>query len=160
MRLVLLGLLIIFGVLVYFAGQELISAKPLQRVQEPFQVAPTRASECRCLPGYIPSNVRGNSGLNGEVFTDASPTFWYFFVPTGSTKMYRIEEGNPCGIPHIYADPTLANQNRGNYPRIPNDRNLIQSGTLKCDTINNKSTVEPTYFCQNLDDSQKTKSCY
>lgn len=167
MRLVLL-LLIIFGVLVYFAGQELYThplpyhlnpGTKIKEVKEAFE-SPTRASDCRCLPGYIPSKVKGTSGLNGEVFTDASPTFWYFFVPSGSTNMYRIQEGNPCGIPHIYTNPTVANQNKGNYPRIPNNRNLVSAGVLKCDIMNKNTTVENAYFCQNLDDSQKTKACY
>ena len=98
--------------------------------------------------------------MRGEVFTDAAPTFWYFFVPSGTTNMYRISEQNPCGIPHIYSDSAQANLNKGNYPRIPSDRGFVNSGMLSCDIINTKKTVEENYFCQNLDDSQKTKDCY
>lgn len=162
MRVILLTfLLLIFGVLVYYSLQELSTIPPVA-ITEPFNTAPTRASDCRCLPGYIPANVKGKSGLNGEVYTDAAPTFYYFFVPSGTNKMYRIDEKNPCGISHIYNEPSLANQNKGNYPRIPSDRGLVYSGNLKCDMLMsiNEGKADVNYFCQSLSDSQKTKTCY
>ncbi len=98
--------------------------------------------------------------MSGEVFTDGVRTFYYFFVPSGTTNMYRIREDNSCGIPHIYSDSKQADQNKGNYPRIPSDRGLVYSGNLNCDILNTKKVVEANYFCQNLDDAQKTKPCY
>ncbi len=98
--------------------------------------------------------------MRGEVFTDGSSTFWYFFVPSGTNNMYRISEANSCGIPHIYSDSKEADKNKGNYPIIPRDREFLRSGMLNCDILNTKKVVESNYFCQNLDDAQKTKPCY
>jgi len=135
------------------------SVKEGDTTKEGFRVAPTRAAECKCLPGYVPS--KETSAKAGKIYTDSIRTFWYFFVPNGTNKVYRINEHNPCGIKHIYTDANLANQNLGKYPTLPRTGGFIHSGYLSCDMLNADTKNDSSrYKCQNLEDPSNTKECY
>ena len=158
---ILAGLLILSFLLVVLVATNWMQ-KPVNSVKEGddtkegFRVAPTRAAECKCLPGYVPSKDTMNKA--GKIYTDSIPTFWYFFVPNGTNKAYRINEQNPCGIKHIYTDGNLANQNLGKYPKLPNG--FIHAGALTCDMLKTDTTNSDRYTCQNLEDPSNTKECY
>lgn len=160
---ILAGLLILSFLLLVLVATNWMQ-KPVNSVKEGddtkegFRVAPTRAAECKCLPGYVPSKETMNE--DGKIYTDSVRTFWYYFVPNGTNKVYRINEQNPCGIKHIYTDANLANQNLGNYPTLPRS-GFINSGTLSCDMLKKDTTnTSSRYRCQNLEDPSNTKECY
>lgn len=168
MRLVLLGLLIIFAVLVYFAAQELNT--PLTQetpVKESFQ-SPTRASDCRCLPGYIPSkasassaaseyidlgcfNDRGERALKGAMGRPHTKESCGAAAKAAGAKYFGIQDGNECWIGGEGYD--RYGKSGGDCP--------AGGGSWKQHTWKIGSAGDSdTYFCKNLDDSQKTKACY
>ena len=167
MRLVLLTiLLIIFAVLVYFAAEELTSPTPftqVTKVKEPFQVAPTRASDCRCLPGYIPAkasseyidlgcfNDSGDRALKGAIGRPHNKESCAAAAKAAGAKYFGIQDGNECWI------------GGGGYDRYGKSGGdcPIGGGPWKNHVWKIASPEDSdTYFCQNLDDSQKTKACY
>jgi len=163
MRLVLLGLLIIFAVLVYFAAQELYTIPFTQDlVKEPFQAAPTRAADCRCLPGYIPAKATIKP-YNGKIYSSmlAGDTA-YLFNPTGTKSLYFISPANPCNLLNSSnsGSETFEFMNMDDVFR--NKSEYSWNGLLDCSIVKaaEPSSSQDTYFCQNLNDSQKTKACY
>ncbi len=156
---ILAGLLIFSFLLVILVATRFMNqddVKESEKPKEGFKAAPTRAADCKCLPGYVPSK---GGKLGGQVYTDSIRTFWYFFVPTGTTKAYRINEQNSCGIPHIYTDSEKANQNIGKYPTLPRI-GFENAGVLTCDILNNKVNDVGSYICQSLADASDIKACY
>ncbi len=165
MRLVLLViLLIILTVLVYFATQELVSSQTpfTQYIQEPFQ-SPTRASDCRCLPGYIPTkgsseyislgcfNDSGERALKGAIGRPHTRDSCAVAAKAAGAKYFGIQDGNECWV---------GNEGYDRYGKAGGDCKL-GGGPWKNHVwkIASPGDLE-TYFCQNLDDSQKTKACY
>ena len=136
-----------------------LTALAMQFIKEPqasegFETLITRAADCQCLPGYIPSKT---STFGGSIYTDNISTFWYFFKPNNENALYRITENNSCGIPHIY-DDSRADKNLGNYPIIPKGSQFQYKSNLNCGMI--EKTSSSSYFCQSLSDASKTKKCY
>lgn len=127
----------------------------------------TRAADCNCLPGYIASN---SGGYDGKIY-------WAFYgapvyVPNGTKDVYYIDPNNTCNLV-----PTVGNQDQESakfyqalLPRLPNSsnpnditfanpyENYAFKGVLTCDVV--KKTDSKNYFCQNLGDPTKTRSCY
>ena len=139
------------------------SVKEGDDTKEGFRVAPTRAAECKCLPGYVPSKDTMNKAGNVYTMADVEGTIYYFFIPNGTSNMLYISPANSCGIKHIYKDRNISNQNLGNYPPINmNESNLRWTGNLTCDMLktDKNTTNSSRYRCQNLEDPSNTKECY
>lgn len=167
MRLVLLGLLIFFAVLVYFAAQEIyapLTQSLLPLVKESFK-SPTRASDCRCLPGYIPSkegtsseyidlgcfNDRGDRALKGAMGRPHTKESCGAAAKAAGAKYFGLQDGNECWI---------GGQGYDKYGKSGGDC-PVGGGVWKQHTWKISAAEDSdTYFCQNLDDSQKTKACY
>ena len=165
MRLVLLGLLIIFAVLVYFAAQELYSPIPftqVSKVKEPFQ-SPTRAADCRCLPGYIPAkasseyidlgcfNDSGDRALKGAMGRPHNKESCAAAAKAAGAKYFGIQDGNECWV---------GGEGYDRYGKAGGDC-AVGGGPWKNHVWKIAAPGDSeTYFCQNLDDSQKTKACY
>jgi len=166
MRLVLLGLLIIFAVLVYFAAQELTSPTPftqVSKVKEPFQ-SPTRAADCRCLPGYIPAkaaateyidlgcfNDSGDRALKGAMGRPHNKESCAAAAKAAGAKYFGIQDGNECWV---------GGEGYDRYGKAGGDC-AVGGGPWKNHVWKIAAPGDSeTYFCQNLDDSQKTKACY
>ena len=166
MRLVLL-LLIILGVLVYLAVQELNTPLtqslllPGTQVKEPFQ-SPTRASDCRCLPGYIPAkasseyidlgcfNDSGDRALKGSVGRPHNRDSCAAAAKAAGAKFFGVQDGNECWI---------GGEGYDKYGKAGGD--CQAGGGPWKNHVWKIATPEDsdTYFCQGLD-SQKTKACY
>jgi hypothetical protein len=165
MRLVLLGLLIIFAVLVYFAAQELytIPFTHVSKVKEPFQAAPTRAADCRCLPGYIPAkasseyidlgcfNDSGDRALKGAIGRPHNKESCATAAKAAGAKFFGVQDGNECWV---------GGEGYDRYGKAGGD--CAAGGGPWKNHVWKIATPEDseTYFCQNLNDSQKTKACY
>jgi hypothetical protein len=130
--------------------------------EEGFVTAPiTRASDCNCLPGYIPSSE--TNGYNGKIFWSIeNGGNYYFFNPDGTRNIYLIQTENSCGIPNINL-PSQANS--GNYTYLDiNDLNTRDSkyrfsGRLQCNMLKKKEQ-EVNFFCQSLSNPEKRRNCY
>jgi len=121
----------------------------------------TRASDCNCLPGYIPSSDTG--AYNGKIFsTKLAGNNRYLFNPDGTKDIYWIQTENSCGIPNI--NPP-SQPNTGNYPYLDfseffgADRKYTYKGNLQCNMVNKKATLG-VFFCKNLSNPEKRRNCY
>lgn len=114
--------------------------------------APTRASDCRCLPGYLPSNIV--SSLYGGEFQHFSGTI--AFVPAQSSQKHWVPSCNMCGI-NICSTSVYKNVDKSTWDKT------TWSSTFNCNTLKNainQSKVPSTFFCQSKSDSTKRMSCY
>jgi hypothetical protein len=126
-----------------------------QFIVEQFQSGPTRASDCRCLPGYIPSKqiafyefvVVPELGGMGYVFQGNTKKQFYWGMHSTSfgpqNTKYRVtnaaESGKYKGDGYISREKlqeALQYQKQGTLPNTP------------------------TYFCQSLSNPSDTKQCY
>ena len=125
--------------------------------------SPTRAADCNCLPGYIASNSGGE--YDGNIYLAPSGALCY--VPNGTTDTYIIDwlSGDTCNLIKSYSGNSYSEYISYNtdyvskFPPLPNT--FMQSnlkGILTCDVV--KKTGGKNYFCQNLGDPTKTRSCY
>ena len=116
-------------------------------VREHFTTAPTRAANCQCVPGYIPSINR----LGGTVYMDNR---YLLFSPRGTNDLYMIKEYDSCGISYT---------NTENYKKLTRENNYLGfthysvKGYLTCDMLNKNNK---NYFCQSLSNPSKTRKCY
>ena len=114
----------------------------------------TRASDCNCLPGYIPSSE--SVDYNGKIFQMlGGGQTNYLFNPDGTKKVYWINPDNSCGI-------TL----NGTYPSLSieqlftNGSEYTYAGNLQCNLVEKKTPTAPHFFCQNLSSPEKRRNCY
>jgi len=160
-RLTILFITLCIGLFVWIAlfGVNFIQTTPM--CQEGFAstaTAITRASDCNCLPGYIPSSE--TSEYNGKIFSskerDASI---YLFNPDGTKDIYWLPSENSCGIPNIN---TYSQPNTGNYPFLDFPEVLRTGrykGRISC-TMLHKKEASGIFFCQNLANPEKRRNCY
>ena len=113
--------------------------------------APTRAADCRCLPGYVPSN----SKKAGEITLD--PRGWGFLLEGDKKYVYWW---NMYGL-----DFTWTNTK---WRRVSNEElaNYKDGGNATKEQIQNARKYQgamiesPNYFCQSLAEPSKTRQCY
>jgi len=129
-----------------------------------FSTGPTRAADCNCLPGYIPSRA---GGFDGDIYSTSSGdgTIFYVYNPNGTDKMYIIGE-NKCGLPNpnskYSAKEKLNMIGIGSGFISSSGKTYDYAGSIynqdSCSIVKKKDSG--TYFCQNLDTPGKTRSCY
>ena len=122
----------------------------------------TRASDCNCLPGYIPSSE--TNGYNGKIFwTTENGSNYYLFNPDGTKDVYWIQSENSCGIPNINLP---SKPNSGNYTYLSSDdvfgasRKYGYKGGLQCNMVKKNEAASGIFFCQNLSNPEKRRNCY
>ena len=130
-----------------------------------FSTGPTRAADCNCLPGYIPSRA---GGFDGDIFSTigGDGTIFYLYNPIGTDKMYIIGDGNNCGLPKpnskYSAKEKLNMVGIGSGFTSSSGKKYEFTGSIHdentCSLVKKKDSG--TYFCQNLDSPGKTRSCY
>lgn len=163
MRVMLLTiLLIIFGILVYFSSEELLTISPAF-ITEPFNTAPTRASECRCLPGYIPSKPHSeyidlgcyhdnwDRALKTAIGRPYDKNSCAAAAKAAGMKFFGVQDGNECWIGNEGYDKHGKAAGYCEPGGSPLKNHVWKIATAEDST---------TYFCQSLSDSQKTKACY
>jgi hypothetical protein len=143
--------------------------------------APTRASDCRCLPGYIPSNTGGNN-LNGKFIKYINEVrnpkeAGILYNPNNTNNYYLVTVASIQDFDKMYESFTVCNKKLSKYPisrTIDNIKELIKKieneqwnisyelfgNEKKCNVFEQNSNLDSTYFCQSLSNSQTTKSCY
>jgi hypothetical protein len=128
-------------------------------VMENFYSAPTRASECNCLPGYIPSNIPvfpfNGTIYYSEYMRGAKKAFDLYYNPKDTKDLYLIPwNGNKCGLPDMYTKESTKK-----YTPLPKKNSFVNKGNLKCSVVQKIEKTE-TFFCKNTKDSTKTDKCY
>lgn len=140
-------------------------------VKDGFVGAVTRASDCNCLPGYIPSNKSAGEYDGNILAGEHGPPV---YNPSNTNDIYMIDPANMCNLlPGVKDFDMRTSTDMDNYYRFvafrnnilakskPIDFNLYRyRGTLTCDIIKQKITVADNYFCQHLTDPSKTRKCY
>lgn len=151
---VLLFLFIGFLTLAYLTIYHPDLVIPAQnKEEEGFTANATRASDCRCLQGYIPSNSLPKNKFGGRFITNGS---LLAFQPQGSTTKHLISnclvcEGvNPCREKIAVSKKVWDDLSWG----------ALYSCSLFTQTKTKAKTISDTFFCQSLSDPQKTRSCY
>ena len=130
--------------------------------EEGFVTAPiTRATDCNCLPGYIPSSETND--YNGKIFwTTEHGSNYYLFNPDGTKDVYWIQSENSCGISNINLP---SKPNSGNYTYLAESdvfgsgNKYRYKGILQCNILKKKEQGI-NFFCQNLSNPEKRRNCY
>jgi len=117
---------------------------------------PTRPDDCLCLPGYVPSNAKGNS-LAGSIIRQNNKAEWYF-IPSGTRTAYWIPA---CRINGIDVDFCAKYQPR--MVTASEFKSLVDTfdKTLTASLWNelHATTTTPVFFCQRLTDATDVKAC-
>ena len=143
--------------------------------------APTRASDCRCLPGYIPSNTGDINNLNGKLIKIINKQRGEIIIcynPNNTNNYYLVTAASIQDFDKMYESFTVCNKKISKYPisrtfdNMEELRNIIENekwnisyelsypNEKKCKIFDQNGNVDSTYFCQSLSDNQTTKSCY
>jgi len=162
-RLTILFITLSIAVFVWVALSGINFIQTTVEEEEGFVTGPvTRATDCNCLPGYIPSSETND--YNGKIFVTKGPDGgnYYLFNPEGTKDVYWIQSQNSCGIPNINL-PSQANI--GNYPYLSHselfgsDNKYRYKGNLQCNILKKKEQGI-NFFCQNLSNPEKRRNCY
>ena len=116
--------------------------------------APTRASDCRCLPGYIPSNTPAQTKYGGRIIHRNGPIF---YIPNGSNKKHWVSSCTQCNVGINFCDPNVYVNVTDKEASVYEDGPMLTCAVLK-ESLGKKES--PNYFCQSLSDPTQTKSCY
>ena len=150
----IVSLTLVFIFLLYYAFQFTMNPLTSLRGAEGFATAPTRATDCNCLPGYIPSSSSKGHGGNVLIYMEGGRSY-YLYNPSGTSDFYWIVGNDTCGLP-----------TSGDFPKKTWDtlfgaqRTYTYKGLLTCSVVTKNTNPQPTFFCQNLSDSSRTKPCY
>lgn len=106
------------------------------------------ATDCRCLPGFIPSNTKINK-YGGEFLKYEGTVV---FVPDGNKGIKNwVPRCSMCNI-DICAIAKEASTEEWYKSRF--------DATFTCDMVKKIKSKTPRFFCQNLVDPLKTRQCY
>lgn len=160
-RLTILFITLSIAVFVWVALSGINFIQTTVEEEEGFVTAPiTRATDCNCLPGYIPSSETND--YNGKIFWTTQGGNYYLFNPEGTKDVYWIQSENSCGIPNINQP---SQPNSGNYTYLA-DSDVFGSGNkyrykgmLQCNILKKKDSGV-NFFCQNLSNPEKRRNCY
>lgn len=147
-------LLLLFSVGFDFISGRLIfsNSKPiLFELKEPFE-APTRAADCRCLPGYIPSKQGPQDKV---VFIKEYGVYGYI---TSQKVFYDMRQNcNQCGQNFCARaeDMKLADLSI----KLNKTKEIKYGGFFSC-AVAKPSPPSNTYFCQSLTNGNEFKMCY
>jgi hypothetical protein len=123
--------------------------------------APTRASDCRCLPGYIPSN-KGAMPYEGVIkYYDYGKGLDMYYINESAKEYYLIQwqaGSDYFGLPAIYNNETKKIYEPITKEYQQNIKGFTYKGGLTKDKLIPKITS--AYFCQSLADPTQTRSCY
>jgi len=158
-RVVILILTLTFLAVLYYAFTTTSNAYGFVDVtkKEGFaSAAPTRASECNCLPGYIPSkDAGGKYGGNILTWTGASGHKYYFYNPSGTNDFYEYPSNNTCGLPTSGDFTSVTHSDL-----FVNGKYNYTAKKSACDVVNENKNKEGIFFCQRLGDPSSRRECY
>jgi hypothetical protein len=112
--------------------------------------APTRATDCSCLPGYVPSNIKvtnttksdGNNGINGI----------HCFNSVCYAKRYS-------DLMAAFGDGTTG-QSKDSLINHWRNHGIIENRNPCCDSTVRTEKKTNIFFCQSLSNPADIKQCY
>lgn len=153
--LVLFALLLVIGIAVQGIQESNIKKEPFAGSS-----APTRATDCKCLPGYIPSNKDDSNGGTVSIVFVGGRNIWVF-TPKQSNDIYVIDNDNSCGLVSGEIDKASPSIPRMN---LDDAMKKMYKGVLSCDTLKTLREASPittdVFFCKNLAIPGKHRPCY
>jgi len=153
--LVLFALLLVIGIAVQGIQESNIKKEPFAG-----SPAPTRATDCKCLPGYIPSNKDDSNGGTVSIVFVGGRNIWVF-TPKQSNDIYVIDNDNSCGLVSGEIDKAPPSIPRMN---LDDAMKKMYKGVLSCDTLKSLREASPittdVFFCKNLAIPGKHRPCY
>jgi hypothetical protein len=162
-RVVILILTLTFLAVLYYALTTTSNAFGFVDVKkEGFSsAAPTRASDCNCLPGYIPSKEGGKYGGNILKFKFNDGREFYYYNPSGTNNIYMYDSyRDTCGLPTSGDFPMIVPGDiKGNPSSTPQSKYELR-GMLRCDVVKKNTNTQETFFCQRLGDPSSRRECY
>lgn len=123
---------------------------------EGFTTAVTRASDCNCLPGYIPS--KESSEYNGKFYTEKYPhSIGLLYVPENTKDFYMINTwDSPCEPLDKMMNSPLAD--RATFAKY-RFSGFISKDNNNCNILTKKESTG-VYFCQKLGNPEQKRDCY
>lgn len=160
-RVVILILTLTFLAVLYYAFTTTVDVTKKEGFTS---AAPTRASDCNCLPGYIPSKDSGGRNiLKIWGFKDSRGNELYYYVPSGSNDLYfysSMYNMNTCGLPTSGDFPMIAPSDIKGEPGSTLQSKYQFRGMLTCDVVKKNTNTQETFFCQRLGDPSARRECY
>lgn len=135
---------------------------------EPFITKVTRATDCNCLPGYIPSNMKSKYD-DGKIYQyqriNDDETFEneFYFIMKNSIRL--IDLNNPCAFPLTKADGTIQKfkyKDLTKYHDFNKYMKVVQGGSVemvKCSDLEKTQKLD-SYFCKSLSNPTEQSTCY
>ena len=118
--------------------------------------AVTRASDCNCLPGYIPS--KESSEYNGKFYTLNRPGGnELYYVPDNTKNIYIVDTTDYSCEPF----EKMMNSPKIDRAGIEKHRfsGIIRKTNNNCNIIRKKEQTG-VYFCQKLGNPEQKRECY
>lgn len=147
---ILTGIFLVIFILLTFSGWKFMTSK--ESLEKFTDSAPTRAADCQCLPGYIPSNTTSKS----ELVLD--PRGWGYVLAGG--KKYGFW-WNMHGIPFDWTNTKyrwIGWEEISKYTHGGQASKPIIEEALRFQKEGGKLTS--MYFCQSLSNPNETRKCY
>ena len=117
---------------------------------EGFSQGPARASDCQCLPGYIPSKKRSKFGGR---FVAVDNGWGINFLPDGTKNAHWVRTCGMCNMnlcDRKIANPMTALEFTQKYV-------LQRNNIFECSML---TSTDDSYFCQNMSNKRDTRKCY
>ena len=144
----LTGALLVIFILLTFSGWKFISTS--EALETFTNSAPTRAADCQCLPGFIPSTKTGSKYGGRFIWNNGG----VFYVKDGTTVRNWVSRCSMCGI-------NICDWNLMNKISDSEFSKLTSGVTFTCDILKSAQTKESdAYFCQSLSNTNETRKCY
>lgn len=165
-RVVILILTLTFLAVLYYALTTTSNAFGFVDVKkEGFtSAAPTRASDCNCLPGYIPSKEGGKYVGNILKIDKNFNREYYYYNPSGTDNIYIYSKEffnfDTCGLPTSGDFPMIAASDIKGNPWSTLQSKYEFRGLLTCDVVKKNTNTQETFFCQRLGDPSARRECY
>ena len=148
---ILAGLLLLSFLLLVLVATRWIQNSSIHTVKEEktegFKTAPTRAADCKCLPGYVPSK-QTRSKYGGRFLSHNYNILYY--NPDNTKILHWVPMCELCGIKTC--DEGILVHDISNYS--------MSNKMFSCDIVNKYTQASNLYKCQNLSDPSDIKSCY
>jgi hypothetical protein len=160
-RVVILILTLTFLAVLYYAYITTADSSVDVKKEGFTSASPTRASDCNCLPGYIPSKEGSKYGGNILKYKFNNDYEGYYYNPSGSNALYFYDSyRNTCGLPTSGDFPMLVWSDVKNNPHGSPQSKYEFRGMLRCDVVKKNTNTKETFFCQRLGDPSSRRECY
>jgi hypothetical protein len=146
----LTGILLVSFILLALSAWNFISSKSDSLEQFIDDGAPTRAADCQCLPGYIPSTKTGSKYGGRFIWNNGG----VHYVKDGTSVRNWVSNCTMCGI-------NICDWNVMNKVTAEEYRQLTPGPNFNCEILKAAQTTSSSfYFCQSLTNPNETRKCY